>query len=105
VVIQDVIRGQIGFDGVLFTDDIAMQALAGNLDERAAKARAAGCDVVLWCGDDVEDMTTVCEAAGKLEGVSMDRWQRARQRMPAWSSFDARAGERELTELFGVGAA
>ena len=69
-IIADTIRGRIGFDGVLVTDDLAMQALSGTPGERAARALAAGCDVALHCsgvfGDtchvlaSVPDATPVC---------------------------------------------
>ena len=45
-VINDVIRGRIGFDGLLLSDDIDMEALDGTIPERAERARAAGCDIV-----------------------------------------------------------
>jgi len=47
--VREVIRGSIGFDGLLMPDDLSMQALSGTLGERAAAAIAAGCDVVLHC--------------------------------------------------------
>src|SRR5437762_1142080 len=48
-VIDDIIRGEIGFDGVLVSDDISMGALAGGLGERTRRALAAGCDLALHC--------------------------------------------------------
>ena len=58
-VIADVIRGRIGFDGVLVSDDINMQALAGALPERASAALAAGCDIVLHCSGKLDEMRAV----------------------------------------------
>src|SRR5260221_8666174 len=56
VVIAEVIRGAIGFDGVLVSDDLSMQALGGGLGERASGALAAGCDVVLHCNGRLDEM-------------------------------------------------
>lgn len=65
-VIQDVIRGEIGFEGLLMSDDLGMKALAGPFDERAAKALAAGCDVVLHCDGNLTDMEAVARGAAPL---------------------------------------
>src|SRR5260221_171304 len=64
VVIAEVIRGAIGFDGVLVSDDLSMQALGGGLGERASGALAAGCDVVLHCNGRLDEMRAVAEAVG-----------------------------------------
>ena len=56
-VIDEVIRGGIGFDGMLLTDDLSMRALGGSFAERAEAALAAGCDVVLHCNGDMAEMT------------------------------------------------
>jgi beta-N-acetylhexosaminidase len=63
-VIDDVIRGEIGFDGVLMSDDLGMKALAGPCDARAAAAREAGCDLVLHCDGVFADMEAVARTAG-----------------------------------------
>ncbi len=68
-----VIRDEIGFRGLLMSDDISMQALSGAIGARAAAARAAGCDVVLHCNGDVAEMEAVAEAAGRLEGAALER--------------------------------
>jgi len=66
VMIADIIRGEIGFDGLLMSDDLGMKALAGPYDERAAKSLAAGCDVVLHCDGNMADMEAVARGAGPL---------------------------------------
>src|SRR3546814_7473156 len=58
-VIEEVIRGQIGFDGVLLSDDLTMEALKGSLGERAGAALAAGCDVALHCNGKPEEREQV----------------------------------------------
>lgn len=59
-IIRDIIRGSIGFDGLLLTDDIDMEALEGTIPERAARAHAAGCDVILNCWAKLDDMQGIC---------------------------------------------
>ncbi len=73
VVIDRVIRGQIGFRGVLVTDDLAMAALSGSYAERAAAAIAAGCDVALHCNGDLNDSRAVLDAAGPLTPAARRR--------------------------------
>lgn len=61
-VIRDIIRGRIGFDGLLLTDDLDMEALSGSVPERAARAIAAGCDVALNCWAKMDDMVGIANA-------------------------------------------
>ncbi len=72
-VIRDVIRGEIGFDGLLMSDDLNMKALKGSLAERCEKALAAGCDIVLHCSGILEEMEEVAAAAGTLSGRALER--------------------------------
>ncbi len=65
-VIGEVIRGSIGFQGVLVSDDLSMQALSGTLAERTRALLAAGCDLVLHCTGKAEEMPAVAEAAGTM---------------------------------------
>jgi len=81
VVIKDVIRSAIGFDGLLLSDDLSMQALSGTLAERARDALAAGCDVVLHCNGDLCEMEAVAGAVGALSQPALKRIEAARQRL------------------------
>ena len=63
-VIRDTIRGRLGFDGVLVSDDIGMKALSGSFAERAAAALAAGCDLVLHCSGDMAEMEDTARGGG-----------------------------------------
>jgi beta-N-acetylhexosaminidase len=63
-VIEDVIRAEIGFEGVIMSDDLGMKALAGPFDARAAAARDGGCDLMLHCDGNLADMEAVASAAG-----------------------------------------
>ena len=71
--IGTVIRGMIGFPGVLVSDDLAMQALRGTPGERAARAIVAGCDVAMHCSGVLEDSAAVLEAAGRLTPLAAAR--------------------------------
>ncbi|AGH48825.1 beta-N-acetylhexosaminidase [Sphingomonas sp. MM-1] len=65
-VIGDVIRGRIGFDGLLMSDDLGMHALSGDFGERAAGVLAAGCDIALHCSGDMAEMRAVAGAVGAI---------------------------------------
>lgn len=72
-----IIREQIGFDGLLLSDDIGMNALAGTIGERAQASIDAGCDVVLQCSGVAEDMLAAVTAAGVLSSDAVRRADRA----------------------------
>ncbi|MEE8187931.1 MAG: glycoside hydrolase family 3 N-terminal domain-containing protein, partial [Kiloniellales bacterium] len=72
-VIEEVIRGTIGFDGVLVSDDISMGALEGDYADRAARILAAGCDLVLHCNGEREEMTAVAEGAAAALSADAER--------------------------------
>ncbi len=80
-VIDEIIRGWIGFEGLLMSDDLSMKALSGTLRERAAAALSAGCDVALHCNGKLEEMQAVAEAAPVLSGTSRQRAERALARL------------------------
>jgi beta-N-acetylhexosaminidase len=88
-VLRDVVRGAIGFDGLLMTDDLSMHALAGDFRERARAALAAGCDVVLHCNGDAGEMQAVAAGAKGLSGAAARRAAAALARLPrAAEPFD-----------------
>ena len=74
-IINDVIRKEIGFGGLIMTDDIDMQALIGSPDEIAARALSAGCDVVLQCNGRFEDLMSLEPSLSFLDGTSLERAQ------------------------------
>ncbi|MCC0052780.1 MAG: beta-N-acetylhexosaminidase [Rhodobiaceae bacterium] len=76
-VIGEIIRGEIGYDGLLMSDDLSMKALKGPFDERTAQALEAGCDVVLHCNGDIEEMRMVACGACVLGGEAGARARRA----------------------------
>ncbi len=82
IVVQDVIRGAIGFQGLLLTDDLSMQALSGDLTHRVERALAAGCDVILHCNGKMEEMTEVAAATPELSDSAARRLSDAYHRLP-----------------------
>jgi len=75
--VMAVVRTQIGFDGLIMTDDISMKALQGDLSDLSVKARKAGCDVILHCNGDFNEMQQVAAAAGTMGAVEQARADRA----------------------------
>ncbi len=88
VVNRDIIRGRIGFDGLLISDDISMNALSGDYGQRAAAIYAAGCDIVLHCNGRTEEMLAVADAAPVLAGFSGERAARVLRAKRKPGSFD-----------------
>ncbi|HET8613125.1 MAG TPA: beta-N-acetylhexosaminidase [Sphingomonas sp.] len=76
-VIDEVIRGRIGFDGLLMSDDLGMSALSGGFGERAAGVIAAGCDIALHCSGDMAEMEAVAGALGPIGEEARARLDRA----------------------------
>lgn len=76
-VIQDIVRGEIGFDGLLFTDDLSMKALSGDFRARAEQAIAAGCDIALHCCGDLAEARGVAEGSPVLAGAALRRAEAA----------------------------
>ena len=66
IVIEQIIRRKIGFDGLLFSDDLDMEALDGSVPDRAEEAIAAGCDIALNCWAKIDDMTGIAERLGEI---------------------------------------
>lgn len=77
IVVGEVIRGEIGFDGLLLTDDIDMEALEGSVPDRAARAIAAGCDIVLNCWAKMDDMIGIAKRLPALSETAQERLERA----------------------------
>ncbi len=102
-VVTEVIRGAIGFDGVLVSDDLSMGALGGGLGERAAKAIAAGCDVALHCNGEPAEMEAVAESTPPLSEAAATRVERGEAlRRGSRRQFDRAAAEARFGELVGA---
>lgn len=81
--IQEVIRGFIGFEGVIVSDDVSMQALSGSLVERAQESLAAGCDLVLHCNGEPEEMIALADAVSAMPSATSERLVPAAARLPS----------------------
>ncbi len=80
-VIRDIVRGRIGFDGLLLTDDIDMQALDGSIPDRGAAALAAGCDIVLNCWAKMDDQQAIAERFPDMSEATAARLRRVHDAM------------------------
>jgi beta-N-acetylhexosaminidase len=99
--IERVIRGFIGFQGLLMSDDVSMNALAGSIAERTRAVFAAGCDVVLHCNGKLDEMRQVARETPELSGMAMQRAQRALAARKPPRAFDRGAARAELDALIG----
>lgn len=112
-VIADVIREDIGFDGLLMTDDLGMNALGGSLGDRGSRAIAAGCDMLLHCSGFVKEpdailaeMTEIASVAPMLDGEALRRAADAEQVTTQVQSFDVEEGRIRFDRLMtGSGTA
>ena len=95
-VIRDIIRGRIGFDGLLVSDDISMHALSGDYGARARSIYDAGCDLVLHCNGRTEEMRRIGETAPALAGKPRERAIRALAMRTDPAPFDREAGRAEF---------
>ena len=104
-VIDTIIRGDIGFGGVLLSDDIAMGALDGTLAERTRRGLDAGVDLVLHCSGVLSEMAEIVAAAPPISPAAQARIARGEALRRRWrEDFDRRAGGLRLAELM-AGAA
>jgi beta-N-acetylhexosaminidase len=98
-VLSRIVRQTIGFDGLLMSDDLSMNALTGSLATRAKAALFAGCDVVLHCNGRIEEMRSVAEEAKPLEGHSLRRAEAALAHRATPAPFDAEAATARVAQL------
>jgi beta-N-acetylhexosaminidase len=98
-IIEQVIRGVIGFQGLLMSDDVSMNALAGSIAERTRAVFSAGCDVVLHCNGKLDEMRDVATETPELSGKALDRARRALASRRAAQPFDRQAARAELDAM------
>jgi beta-N-acetylhexosaminidase len=98
-IIQQVIRGVIGFQGLLMSDDVSMNALAGSIAERTRAIIAAGCDMVLHCNGKLDEMREVARETPELSGEALERAGRALASRRAPQGFDRLAARAALDAL------
>jgi beta-N-acetylhexosaminidase len=97
--VRQVIRGFIGFEGLLMSDDVSMKALSGTIAERSRASLAAGCDVVLHCNGELSEMVAVASEAPELSGESARRAVAALAARSAPEEFDADAARKVFTQM------
>ena len=93
------IREELGFDGLLMTDDISMNALGGSVEKRATASLLAGCDVVLHCNGDLGEMAAIADVAGQLSAAAHERGRRALSLRRQPQPIDTVEAELELEAL------
>jgi beta-N-acetylhexosaminidase len=103
-IIETVIRGTIGFQGLLMSDDVSMNALTGSIAERTRAIVSAGCDMVLHCNGKLEEMRQVAGEAPELSAQALDRARRALASRKPPQPFDREAARAELDALTGASA-
>ena len=102
-VIDEIIRGEIGFDGWLMSDDLSMKALSGSFEDRARASLDAGCDVVLHCNGDMAEMKAVAAGTRRMDDDGVRRLAKARSLIAApRAGIDVVAGEARLTQLLSA---
>jgi beta-N-acetylhexosaminidase len=98
-IIEQVIRGSIGFQGLLMSDDVSMNALAGSIAERTRAIVSAGCDMVLHCNGKLDEMRDVVSETPVLAGKALERAQAAIAARGQPQPFDRVVGRAELDAL------
>jgi beta-N-acetylhexosaminidase len=103
IMVQQVIRGFIGFQGLLMSDDVSMGALSGTIAERSSASLRAGCDVVLHCNGDLAEMTAVAGAAPELKGDAARRADAALAARHLREEFDVEAARAMFNQMIAGG--
>jgi len=98
-IIEQVIRGVIGFQGLLMSDDVSMNALAGSIAERTRAIVTAGCDMVLHCNGKLDEMQEVARETPELSGKALERATRALASRRQPQPFDRQAARAQLDAL------
>jgi beta-N-acetylhexosaminidase len=96
---RQVIRGSIGFGGLVMSDDVSMNALSGTIAERTRASFAAGCDVVLHCNGALSEMRAVASQTPQLSGVALQRANAALGQLRAPDALDEAAARAEFSQL------
>ena len=102
VVINDIIRGEIGFKGVLVSDDLSMEALRGDIGDRTQRARAAGCDLALHCNGRLDEMRAVAAAAGSISVATAERLARGPAAAVEAAPMNIASAEARLDQLLAT---
>ena len=95
----ELIRNEIGFDGLLMSDDLSMQALDGDFSERTVRTLEAGCDIVLHCNADVAEMKAIAGAVGDVRADTVNRIIIANRFLQTPKPMDYKLAEAELSKI------
>lgn len=98
VVVGNIIRDEIGFDGLLMSDDLSMKALSGSFGQRTGASLRAGCDVVLHCNGDMAEMRAVANVLPRLDGQGLSRAKAALDLIQPPLPFDEAEAEKLVSE-------
>lgn len=102
IVTKKIIRGDIGFDGLLMSDDLSMKALTGPMRLRAEAVIKAGSDVALHCNGDMAEMRAAAEGVPELAGAAKERFARALAVTRKQQDFDAAGAREMLAQVIGA---
>lgn len=104
IVTGEIIRGEIGFDGLLMSDDLSMKALSGGMRERAERVIAAGSDLVLHCNGNLAEMRAAADGTPPLAGRAQERFAAALSVLNTHIPFELTAAETHLERVLAVAA-
>ena len=99
-VVEEIIRREIGFEGLLMSDDTSMKALSGDFPSKAAAILAAGCDLVLHCNGVMEEMAGIASRTTALEGTALQRAERAMNYIQSRDASDETEVRAEFATYF-----
>ena len=99
IVVAKVMRSEIGFSGLILSDDVSMKALGGPYEKRAGAIIDAGLDIVLHCNGELDEARAVASAAPPLSGISLRRAKAALAAISAPQPFDVEQAERQLAAI------
>ncbi|MCX7383841.1 MAG: beta-hexosaminidase, partial [Alphaproteobacteria bacterium] len=105
IMIDQVIRGFIGFGGALMSDDVSMEALSGSIGARTAAALAAGCDLALHCNGKLDEMKEVAANTQELSGQALRRAEAALAARTQPKALDGAAARAEFARVMGTAGA
>ena len=101
-IINDIIRGEIGYRGVLLSDDLAMKALSGTMSERTTASLDAGCDIALHCNGERPEMEAIMNVCGEMSLETIQRLQYAESFRKTATPLDLNDAEAKLKQLMEI---
>jgi beta-N-acetylhexosaminidase len=103
--VREIIRGAVGFDGLLMSDDLSMRALSGTMAARARAVIAAGSDVALHCSGAFDEMEAAAAAVPDLTGRALQRWRDSLAVTRRDEPYDRGEAQAALARVLATGAA